>query len=363
MSRIKIIQIESAYRQHLINLFGSLPNFSDLSYQLTLSMILNSGWSSGQNVGIYLDPNKYEIHYLVPTFSELQTKWFQQRGLNSPENPIEMLMIQLEMLKPDIVYFSDINVIDLRLLGALSKRPVITAWLASSLNPTTHLNEVDLLLSGVSAIRENALKNGAKAVANFMSGAPSYFSANGDMFARQEKSVISGSFVVGYHDNRLRLLEEAAERLGEGHIDIYTDSQITRDKDNIGYFKGVYARDVVDLYSCYNTVIDSRADFGLGEKQFARDTSNMRIFEATKAGALLVTEFCNNLAEYFDIGNEILCFKSQDELVDILRHYSKHPEQAGKIARAGHLRTVRQHSVENRAIWFDEILNKNFSFN
>ena len=361
MNKIKIVQIESAYRQHLVNLFGNMPNFNDLSYQLTLSTLLNSGWSSGQNVCIYLDPNKYEIHYLVPTFSELQMKWFQQRGLNTPENQVDMLMIQLEIIKPDIVYFSDINVLDLRLIGALSKRPIVTAWLASTLNPTTHLSEVDLLLSGVSAIRDNALKNGAKAVANFMSGAPSHLSANGDMFQRQDKAVISGSFVTGYHDNRLRLLEDVARRLGPDHIDIYTDSQIPKNTQELGYHAGVYGRDVVDLYSCYRTVIDSRADFGLGETQYDRDTSNMRIFESTKAGALLIAEYCNNLGEYFELGSEILTFKSQDQLVDLLGYYATHTEQADKIARAGHRRTVAQHSVESRAVWFDDILTKHFN--
>ena len=83
MGKIKIIQIESVYKQHLVNLFGTAFNVHGTSYNCLLSELLNSGWSSGQNVGIYLNPNEYEIHYLVPTFMELQFKWFNENAFRS----------------------------------------------------------------------------------------------------------------------------------------------------------------------------------------------------------------------------------------------------------------------------------------
>ncbi len=74
----------------------------------------------------------------------------------------------------------------------------------------------------------------------------------------------------------------------------------------------------------------------------------LREFEAPMSGALYLTEQQQELAEYFDIGREVLCYENQDDMLDQARYYLAHPEQAEQIRRAGRHRSLREHTWQHR---------------
>jgi len=76
--------------------------------------------------------------------------------------------------------------------------------------------------------------------------------------------------------------------------------------------------------------------------------NNMRLFETTAMGALLLTERAPNLAGLFVPGEEVETYASEDELVEKLRHYAARPEEAQRIAAAGQRRTLAEHTYERR---------------
>jgi hypothetical protein len=74
----------------------------------------------------------------------------------------------------------------------------------------------------------------------------------------------------------------------------------------------------------------------------------LREFEAPMAGAFYVTEWIEELADYYEIGREIVCYRSLDELVDLCRHYLDHETERERIRRAGHARARRDHTWQRR---------------
>jgi len=72
--------------------------------------------------------------------------------------------------------------------------------------------------------------------------------------------------------------------------------------------------------------------------------NNMRLFEATGVGALLVTESAPNLADFFEPGREVVSYDGPTDLVDKLRHYIDHDDERRAIAEAGQARTLRDHT-------------------
>jgi len=74
--------------------------------------------------------------------------------------------------------------------------------------------------------------------------------------------------------------------------------------------------------------------------------NNMRLFEATGVGSLLITDRKVNLGEYFEVGKEVLAYDSADEAADIARWAIDHPEEAGAIAKAGQVRTLSEHTYD-----------------
>ena len=74
----------------------------------------------------------------------------------------------------------------------------------------------------------------------------------------------------------------------------------------------------------------------------------LREFEGPMAGAFYLTGWIEELAEHYEIGREIVCYRSHGELVDLCRYYLAHPEERERIRRAGHERARRSHSWRHR---------------
>jgi spore maturation protein CgeB len=80
-----------------------------------------------------------------------------------------------------------------------------------------------------------------------------------------------------------------------------------------------------------------------------------RNFEVPGCGGFLMTTPAENLEDYYEIGREVICFESFYDLVDKIQYYLDHDGERVAIAQAGYLRTLEQHTYENR---FREIFRR-----
>jgi hypothetical protein len=76
--------------------------------------------------------------------------------------------------------------------------------------------------------------------------------------------------------------------------------------------------------------------------------NNMRLYEATGVGTLLITDRKDNLGELFEVGKEVVAYGSAEEAAELIRYYLSHPEEAATIAKAGQARTMREHTYRHR---------------
>lgn len=75
---------------------------------------------------------------------------------------------------------------------------------------------------------------------------------------------------------------------------------------------------------------------------------HLREFEAPMSGALYCTGYSDELAEFFEPDQEILTYRNPFELIDKIRYYLNHPDQAEAIRSAGHARALRDHTYHRR---------------
>lgn len=80
-----------------------------------------------------------------------------------------------------------------------------------------------------------------------------------------------------------------------------------------------------------------------------------RNFEIPGCGGFLLTDRAENLEAYYEIGKEIVCFETCDELIDKVKYFLKNETERDCIAQAGYQRTLREHTFESR---FTEIFSK-----
>jgi spore maturation protein CgeB len=76
--------------------------------------------------------------------------------------------------------------------------------------------------------------------------------------------------------------------------------------------------------------------------------NNMRMFETTGVGSLLLTEGAPNLGELFSPGSEVVAYEDEDDLVEKINHYLVQDDERATIAAAGQRRTLSEHTYRRR---------------
>jgi spore maturation protein CgeB len=108
------------------------------------------------------------------------------------------------------------------------------------------------------------------------------------------------------------------------------------------YFKGeAYGEKVLKLYAASKIILNihhPQSVYGL----------NTRTFDIPSCGAFEIVDYKEGLQDLFDIGKEIVCYRSVDELRDLIRYYLAHPEERKRIVEQGYARVKGQHTWYQR---------------
>jgi len=104
------------------------------------------------------------------------------------------------------------------------------------------------------------------------------------------------------------------------------------------------------LTSPQNVFRETQINLGLG---FASGSENLtslkcRDFECPGIGACYLTTYNFELCEHWELGEEVLCYRSLEELVEIIAFYQKKPELCRTIARNAFHRAMLEHRWRDR---------------
>jgi len=91
------------------------------------------------------------------------------------------------------------------------------------------------------------------------------------------------------------------------------------------------------------------------------NANNMRLYESTGMGAMLITDEKKNISTLFKPGKEIVTYKDESDLIKKIKFYTAHHAAREKIARAGQRRTLTEHNYHNRMRELASIINKYLS--
>jgi len=72
--------------------------------------------------------------------------------------------------------------------------------------------------------------------------------------------------------------------------------------------------------------------------------NNMRLYEATGVGTLLITDWKVNLHEVFEPGREVVAYRSPEECAEMIEYFLDHEKERQELAHAGQQRTLREHT-------------------
>lgn len=170
---------------------------------------------------------------------------------------------------------------------------------------------------------------------------------------QQRGKAISASFVgslSSYHSSRVRLLEMLCEK---GNLSVWGQGASSLPKSS--EIHNHYCGNAWGL-EMYQILQDSKVTLNHHISIASNYANNMRLFEATGVGVMLVTDRKDNLHEIFEPGKEVAVYSSPEECLEVMRYYLEHDAERQAIAVAGQQRTLRQHNYEVRMQELAELL-------
>ncbi len=120
-----------------------------------------------------------------------------------------------------------------------------------------------------------------------------------------------------------------------------------------GWRGAKFARDANEIFN------RSRINLGMGGIGYSEILTNVkcRDFDVpASGGGIYLTSFNPDLARHFAVGKEIVCYHNRAEMLELIRYYLRHPDEAAMIARCGYERCLREHRWLHRYLKILDIL-------
>lgn len=147
--------------------------------------------------------------------------------------------------------------------------------------------------------------------------------------------------VLGYRVaelERIRMLNALAEHF---NVDLYTGSDTTPLK-NVNC-KGL-ARSLTEMPKIFNL---SKINLNFTVKPIQTGLP-LRIWDIMGCGGFVLSNYQQEIPEYFEIGKEIEIFGSKDELIKKANYYLSHEDERAEIAKNGYNKVKEMHTWMHR---------------
>lgn len=259
----------------------------------------------------------------------------------------QILMSQIKRFKPDILQIFDLHYFSPLFLKEIKKYTgkIVGEISSPIMMPEENLKCYDLLLSSLPHYVEKFQGIGIKSF--YLPYAfESTILGRINKQKRNYNCVYIGS--LSRDVDKVTFLEKVAQK---ANVDFWGYAQPPLDKSSpiMQRYKGqAWGIDMFKIFAQSKIVINRHTE-KIGKHYESKYANNMRLYEATGMGAMLITDFKENLGELFKIGKEVETYNSLEELVEKINYYLKHDEEREKIARAGQERTLKDHTYEQRA--------------
>ena len=361
---MRVLLLDTYYPAFLRQLYSTNGDLAKSGYAMQRDFLLAQYFGTSDFYSRHLNALGCEAQDLIANCIPLQNRWAQEAGVSvfrplleiSPRLyrlPLvgrllarlpglqQLVLEQIRQFKPDVLYCQDINFLVPETLQALKKSvPLIVGQVASPLPFAPFCRGYDLILTSFPHFVPRLRALGVASEFFRIGFDPSILQRLGTI----EKD-IPASFVGGigrHHGKAVPILEHLArntpiEFFGYGVENLDPQSPIRP-----RHHGEVWGLDM------YRALARSRITLNRHISVAENNANNMRLYEATGVGTLLLTDKKDNLGELFEIGKEVLAYESPEEAAELISYYLNHPAEAAAIAHAGQARTLSEHSYAAR---------------
>lgn len=355
---MRFVIIDTYYSQVLDWLYAK-NQVSKLPYQDQLEFVYRAAWGTSD---FYSRNLKLLGHWAIDVIVNnlvLQKQWVRENGsllLQAKTrfrfDDQRVVWEQICQFRPDVVYIQSVFHYPPEFLEKIQKKYFLVGQISYPMikDPWGHLQKFNLLLSSFPHYVINFRRRHLPVYYFRIAFEPTLL-ARVKPRPRQYDVTFVGGFSA-HHVNTYETLEYLAKNVP---LDVwgYGINQLPETSSVRQHYHGTaFGIEMYKVYACSKITINRH---GAIAKNFA---NNMRLYEATGMGTLLLTEQKKNLPELFVPDKEVVTYASKEELLNKTRYYLAHSREREKIARAGQKRTLTDHTYLHRMKELLEILAK-----
>ena len=399
----RIVKVTSYYRDFLKNYYRQNPGIINQDYEVQLANLMNECYAWSDFYSKHLRALGNEAFEIVSNAEPLQNQWAKENGSASTGNKI--VIDQLKMIKPDVVFFQDSFTFNGEWINQIRKNipsiKIILGNCCSAYNDD-YINQFrafDSMIVCTPGFLDDFQKAGLNThyIAHaFEDSLIDRIKANNNY--PEVDFIFLGSFMpgAGWHDLRQQVVNHLIK---EGiNIDIYANipmiapvdlfrrrtayvlvqilkklkldnlargiplinkayylNEIPQNHKNISAIAKI-AKPPVFGIEMLKALSKSKIGFNLHIAAAGEYAGNVRLFEITGAGSCMITDWKKNIHELFEIDKEIVTYKTAEECLEKVKWLLDHPTEREAIAKAGQMRVLKDHTFRKRAIQLNEII-------
>jgi spore maturation protein CgeB len=262
----------------------------------------------------------------------------------------KVIIWQIKHYLPDVVYIQDLNAFPPFLVKIIGRNcKIVYGEIASPPPPKKFFKYYDRIISALPPLLEMVAGLGVQK-SYLALGFDQRFALVSEESTRDIDVAFVGS-ITRLQPNTVPLLKAISSLVPTLEIYGDIDSIVLHESGLEKFYKGkAWGPEMWKVLSRSKIVINRHGSIA---QNFA---VNMRMFEATGSGALLVTEDMVNLGELFSPNNEVVVYKSNSEAADLIDYYLRNDSELQRIANSGKKKTLAEHTYNKRIERLIEII-------
>jgi hypothetical protein len=344
---VRALIVDTYYPAFLESHYSRTPALEGRSYDEQWRALMATHFGVSDAYSHNLGRLGHEAHEIVANCAPLQAAWAREHGLDASGERAaeETLLAQARDFGPDVVYVQDVHYLSDEVLVRLKRESrLLVCQLATEPPSLERLRVFDLVVTCLPSFVE---RFGAAGIRTEL--LPLAFDERlledvpvRDALSPKRDAVFVGSLGRTQHRRSNGILARAAREVpidfwGYGGHLWPPWSPVKR-----RYHGQAWGVDM------YRVLADARIVINRHGSIAGPYAVNMRLYETTGMGAMLLTDNGTHLHDAFEPGIEAVSYASARQLVDGLRYFLRNEEERAEIAAAGHARTLRDHTYRRR---------------
>jgi spore maturation protein CgeB len=343
-NKAKVLVLDTYYPDFIQSI---APSLAGDDYDEALAKTLATQFGTGDSYSYWLARHGWNTCDVIGNFGLLQKKYIEKYARWDYSGDKSAVIEQIRQFDPDVLFLQDLSFFtpaDIRFIRQELHVNLIAAQCSCPLPGNEQIQMCDVIFTSFPHYLEIFEKLGVKGVYSKLAFEDRILEKVKPKEPRINGAVFVGG--VGYPSHwqyGLEVLEAIAQQVesfswyGYG-ADLLPDSMVLKRR-----YKGqAWGLQMYQILADHSIVINRHGEVA---KDYA---NNMKLFETTGMGALLVTDHKKNLGEMFINGEEIASYSSAQDAADTVGLYLADPARAREIATKGQVRTLLEHTYDKK---------------